>query len=94
MDQMLKYTYPDVAQFVGGKEKLKEMLDATKTQMDASGISIDAYEVQDVKEFAKEQGEYRCLVATQMKMSMPGSKLNSKNYLFGFYSAKAGMGHL
>ena len=40
----------------------------------------------EVKEFAKEQGEYRCLVATQMKMSMPGSKLSNKSHLFGFYN--------
>jgi hypothetical protein len=87
-DQILKYTHPNVANLVGGTEKLKEILEATKVQMDEGGMKIDEYEVLEVTAFLKEQGEYRCLVATKMKMTLPQTKLTNLSHLFGFYNAE------
>jgi len=86
-EQIFKYTHPKVATVMGGKDKMLATLDQMKSQLDASGVSIDGYKAVAVKEFLKEEGEYRCLVETMVQMSMPGQKMDNKSHLFGFYIA-------
>ncbi len=84
--KILEYTHPNVAAFAGGEENMIKVLDEIKTNMEIDGLFFEAFEVLDVKDFRKEQNEYRCLVATKVTMIIEKRKVVNQSHLFGFYN--------
>ncbi|MFP2995084.1 hypothetical protein ABN763_04205 [Spongiivirga sp. MCCC 1A20706] len=85
VDGMMKFVHPNVFQLGGGVENIKQQMQGLKDMMKTNGVSIDGYKVENVKEFVKEQGEFRCLVATTVNMSISGQKMKNASHLLGIY---------
>ncbi|NER17424.1 hypothetical protein [Spongiivirga citrea] len=85
VDGMMKYVHPNVFAMGGGEENIKKQMQSLKDMMKTNGVSIDNYKVDSVKDFVNEQGEYRCLVATTVNMSISGQKMKNASHLLGIY---------
>jgi len=86
-ETIAKYTHPNIAAVVGGKDKMVAMLEQSFGGMKEAGISVDESSVGKLISFKKEDGEYHCLIENYLVMTMQLQKkrVSKKSTLFGFY---------
>ena len=84
-ETVLKYTHPDIIKNSGGKDVLMQNIKATFDELNEQGFVFEKAEVLEVSNLIKEDGEYHCLVKNNNQMKLPGTRIKSISYLFGFY---------
>ena len=88
---IVKYTHSNIADMMGGKDKMLTTIEASMSGMEEAGVSFDKSEIGELLAFKKEDGEYRCLIESYLVMTMKLQKkrISKKSSLFGFYDAEA-----
>ncbi|UZO81834.1 hypothetical protein NBT05_05055 [Aquimarina sp. ERC-38] len=81
---LLRFTHPKILKKYGKKE-LKGLITDVFKAMEEGHIRIEKSEVTEVSELVKEQGEYRCLVKNQIRMSASNQIVAIKSAMIGFY---------
>ncbi|NAS31597.1 hypothetical protein GTQ40_11490 [Flavobacteriaceae bacterium R38] len=84
-ETVLKYTHPTIIEKTGGKDFLIKSMVELFDEMGKQGFKFEKSEVIAVSSITKEDGEYRCLIQNDNRMTISGTRIKSKSYLFGFY---------
>lgn len=88
-DLLLKHTFIEVIEIMGGAENAKKTITAAMNSMKQQGFVFEKAEVISVSDIVTEEGQYRCYIENNNVMKMGDSlRIRSKSFLLGVYSEK------
>ncbi len=83
---VLKYTYPNVVEIMGGKEKALQLISKTMETMKKEGFIFKSSDVLEVSKIVNEQNQIRCFVKNKNVLVFNQVKITSDSYLLGIYN--------
>jgi len=84
-DEVIKYTFPEIIELMGGQEAARETIVKTYDSMKTQGFAVEQADIVEVSDVVNEQGQYRCIVKSYNVMVMSGQRLKSTTHLLGVY---------
>jgi PBP1b-binding outer membrane lipoprotein LpoB len=81
-----RFTYPKVAEMMGGKDKMVEILENTMGEMEATGISFINVAIGEPSKCITAGNELQCTIPQTIEMKMPDGKMTTTSTLIAVSS--------
>lgn len=83
VDVVLTYSHPKIIDLMGGKEKAKEILTKTLTQLKESEMKVESLEFPEIPKYFDSKTNHFVIISTLTIISSKGQKVESLNFQLG-----------
>ena len=88
-ETVIRFTYPKIVEMLGGREKMIDILNSGRAQMEQQGMSIQSVTFGEPSEsVAAEGGEIHCLVPQTLFVTVPAGKMKAESWLLAISTDK------